>query len=280
MVSRNCSIVPDLFNEPEFHAFLETHGWVVHEADATFGHGCKSVGWRVDDRTWLRSSRRSGREQERLWTGSTAAAAHEVPGPRLIQRHAWRSGSTEWALEIYPLARGHVLSRNMTPPPELETHLSQSWWSDLSCRLRGIATWPTARTAVTQELVSRRLAQALPGIDPNRFVVERWAAGHADLHWQNLTDQCEILDWEAWGLVPAGFDVATLWTFSLGSPSLALKVLNELAGDARGSRDFRISMAFMLVEVLRMAERSNEYAPLREPAAQRLGCIKGELARG
>jgi len=46
-----------------------------------------------------------------------------------------------------------------------------------------------------------------------------WTAAHADLHWANvLAPDCALVDWEGWGLAPAGYDAATLYVHSLLAP--------------------------------------------------------------
>ncbi|MFL4910755.1 hypothetical protein ACJ6WF_48625 [Streptomyces sp. MMS24-I2-30] len=47
---------------------------------------------------------------------------------------------------------------------------------------------------------------------------------HADLHWANVTAPLRILDWESWGLAPAGFGGATLYAYSLLRPNVAARV--------------------------------------------------------
>ncbi|MFI5800717.1 hypothetical protein [Streptomyces sp. NPDC051677] len=45
--------------------------------------------------------------------------------------------------------------------------------------------------------------------------VSCWTTAHADVHWANLTSPLRLLDWEAWGRAPEGFDAATLYAYSL-----------------------------------------------------------------
>ncbi|MFC4906653.1 hypothetical protein [Actinomadura gamaensis] len=48
---------------------------------------------------------------------------------------------------------------------------------------------------------------------------------HGDLRWTNLTTRTPfLLDWEFWGLAPAGTDAATLYCTSLLVPDLAATI--------------------------------------------------------
>ncbi|WP_329162026.1 hypothetical protein OHB49_20580 [Streptomyces sp. NBC_01717] len=65
------------------------------------------------------------------------------------------------------------------------------------------------------------------GADVSTEVME-WSTAHADIQWSNLAgpELC-ILDWERWGLAPAGYDEATLYISSLTSPAVADRVFHE-----------------------------------------------------
>jgi hypothetical protein len=56
-------------------------------------------------------------------------------------------------------------------------------------------------------------------------------AGGADgVHRANLTGPpLVMLDWEAWYLVPVGFDVGLLHTYSLTRPTATARIRNEFA---------------------------------------------------
>ncbi|MFJ2397380.1 hypothetical protein ACIOTI_32105 [Streptomyces sp. NPDC087843] len=51
-----------------------------------------------------------------------------------------------------------------------------------------------------------------------------WTTAHADLHRANLTAPLCLLDWEAWGSAPEGFDAATLYADTLHERDLAARV--------------------------------------------------------
>ncbi|WP_251018428.1 hypothetical protein [Streptomyces sp. ISL-1] len=54
--------------------------------------------------------------------------------------------------------------------------------------------------------------------------VTRWATARGDLHWANLTTPLRNLDREGWGTAPEGFDVATLYAYTLLQPDVAARV--------------------------------------------------------
>jgi thiamine kinase-like enzyme len=38
---------------------------------------------------------------------------------------------------------------------------------------------------------------------------------HTDVHWNNLTVDGHLIDWEDWGASPRGYDAACLWQSAL-----------------------------------------------------------------
>jgi hypothetical protein len=48
-----------------------------------------------------------------------------------------------------------------------------------------------------------------------------WTCAHGDLHWANLTaPHLCLLDWETWGMAPAGYDPAMLYCASILRPDV------------------------------------------------------------
>ncbi|MGH3885275.1 MAG: hypothetical protein ACRDSZ_01695 [Pseudonocardiaceae bacterium] len=59
----------------------------------------------------------------------------------------------------------------------------------------------------------------------DRPTVTTWSTAHGDLQWANLTAPAPyLLDWEGWGIAPAGYDAATLYCYSLLAPNTARRV--------------------------------------------------------
>lgn len=148
-----------------------------------------------------------------FWTGNTDAnTITGVPKPRVLRSWEWAEGATRLHAELMTLVDG----RQCSPTPELRSpiELPSTWWRTLRESLRTLAVVPTSRTYLTEHEVARRLRVFFGDrADPT---VSEWAAPHADLHWANLSAPCLVLvDWEGWGVAPAGFDAATLYLHSL-----------------------------------------------------------------
>ena len=116
-----------------------------------------------------------------------------------------RAAHTDWqATELTKEdRRNQVILDTALTYAELDKVLSQ-------LKLVGEQSQSSARL---EDVTRQRVAA---GVDS---AVERWATAHADMHWCNVTAPvCCILDWEAWGLAPRGFDAATLYCASLPVP--------------------------------------------------------------
>lgn len=77
---------------------------------------------------------------------------------------------------------------------------------------------------------------------------------HGDLHWANLTapELC-LLDWELWGMAPAGYDPAVLYCASVLVPGIRDQVRAVFADQldtptGRGAQLAAILKLFCLVE--------------------------------
>jgi hypothetical protein len=105
------------------------------------------------------------------------------------------------------------------------------------------------------------------------------ATAHADLHWGNLTaPQCNLLDWEDWGLAPGGLDAATLWGFSLGVPSLAERVEREFRADL-DTRSGKLAKLLFCANAAQAAARHGTQMPFTGPARHMAAILMGDLVR-
>jgi hypothetical protein len=60
-----------------------------------------------------------------------------------------------------------------------------------------------------------QLVRDILGVD---ITIGRWESAHGDLHWCNvLVEPFGIVDWESWGLHPAGTGEAHLYLSALAS---------------------------------------------------------------
>lgn len=84
------------------------------------------------------------------------------------------------------------------------------------------------------------------------------------LHWANwLAPACGLVDWEGWGVEPAGFDAACLYLHSLLVPEMAERVNAELAA-ALDSRDSLLSQLYVAGRML-LHVNASDYADLAVP---------------
>ncbi len=100
---------------------------------------------------------------------------------------------------------------------------------------------------------------------PIDTTVNEWTTAQADLHWNNVTIDGYLLDWEDWGAAPRGLDAATLWQASLPHPELAARVQHEFATDLQ-TRSGRLAQLLQCANAIRIAARSGASTPLSEAA--------------
>ncbi|MGH3941944.1 MAG: aminoglycoside phosphotransferase [Pseudonocardiaceae bacterium] len=244
-------------------AAIEASATVV--GGAVFGWRDRSLGARVHAESaelWLRVVT----EQEQwaggeFWTGNTDAnAIIGIPKPRVLRDWEWAEGTTRLRAELMTLAEGQQCS----PTPELRfpVELPDRWWRMLRESLRALAVVPTSRTYLTENEVARRLRVFFGDrADPT---VSEWTAAHADLHWANLiVPDLAIVDWEGWGIAPAGFDAATLYLHSLLQPATAKQMRTEF-DELLEHRDGLISQLYVTTRILLRIEHG-DYPDLAIP---------------
>ncbi|UUU36560.1 hypothetical protein JIX56_45870 [Streptomyces sp. CA-210063] len=97
-------------------------------------------------------------------------------------------------------------------------------WADLAGVPEKVSTAETDRTdrvAVRRQYMDRAIPEFVGIPAPT---APCWTTAHADVHWANLCLPLRILDWEAWGRAPEGFDAATLYAYMLLQPDTAARV--------------------------------------------------------
>ncbi|MEV6972529.1 hypothetical protein [Kitasatospora sp. NPDC093806] len=150
-----------------------------------------------------------------------------VPRPHLRERRTWTEDGHGYLAELYDKVTAATIT---TDEPTLREapDLDDAWWDGLSTALDAIATVPSDRVAVRQEYLDRAMPQYLGrSIDTK---APAWTTAHGDLHWANLTSPAlTVLDWEGWGVAPAGYDAALLYSYSLLVPDTAARVRRRLA---------------------------------------------------
>jgi hypothetical protein len=182
-----------------------------------FGWHDRTIGTRVstaDGERWLRVvAEMSHWAGGAFWTGNLDAhAISGVPKPRLLTALDWSDGDYQLRAELMTLAPSPVIANNMVlrSAPDL----APSWWADLRRAVDALAAHPTERVCVAGSRLRLRLLAAF-GVEITPAELE-WTCAHGDLHWANLTaPHLCLLDWEAWGMAPSGYDPAVLYCASI-----------------------------------------------------------------
>ncbi|WP_030244924.1 hypothetical protein [Streptomyces sp. NRRL S-350] len=232
-----------MYSEPEpdiARRMRKMHATAAAALDATPIGSHEVWGWRgrtlsrpvetASGKRWLRlASALADKAGGKLWEGPQEAEQlipPVVPRPRLRERRTWTEGEHGYLAELYDKITASTITTH-EPILREAPDLDDAWWDSLSTALDAIATVPSARVAVRQEYLDRAMPQYL-GI-PIDTEVPAWTTAHGDLHWANLTSPAlTVLDWEGWGVAPAGYDAALLYSYSLLVPGTAAQVRRRL----------------------------------------------------
>ncbi|WP_345695751.1 hypothetical protein [Kitasatospora terrestris] len=234
----------------------------------------RSVATATGGRGWLRLvSAPADKAAGKLWDGpieAERAMPLAVPRPRLHQQHAWTEDGHGYLAELYEEVTAVVVSGD-DPVLRTEPALNEAWWTDLVTALDGIQQVSTSRVAVRQEYLDRAMPQFLGA--PVRTMVPVWTTAHGDLHWTNLTGPTlTILDWEGWGIAPAGYDAALLHSYSLLVPATANEIRERL-GHILDTPEGRFAELAVITELLQTTTRGDNLdleGPLRKRLAELL----------
>lgn len=212
---------------------------------------------------WLRvvSEQREWAEGD-FWTGNVdASAITGVAKPQVLRHWEWDDGASRLRAELMTLASG----RRCSATPELRESLPlpDAWWTGLRTSLEALATTHTQRVHLRQADVARRL-EVFFGDRVADPTVSRWAPAHTDLHWANLlAPECVLVDWEGWGLAPAGLDAASLYLHSLLQSDMAQRVHTEFATPLT-DRDGLLAQLYVTGRML-LRINSGDYPDLAVP---------------
>lgn len=161
-------------------------------------------------------------------------------------------GGLAYRAELTAFVASPVCSTGPVLRDELE--LPQAWWVSLRADLAQLATIRTGRVAVRQEYVDRSVPRFTGHPAPQ---VTAWVTVHGDLHLANLTfDGPVLLDWEGWGIGPAGYDAALLYAYSLLAPRTAARVRAEFT-DVLDTSSGRTALLIVATELLHSASRGD-----------------------
>ncbi|MGH3950149.1 MAG: aminoglycoside phosphotransferase [Pseudonocardiaceae bacterium] len=198
-----------------------------------------------------------------FWTGNTdaTAAIAGVAKPEVLRHWEWTDGEYRLRAELMTLLPG----RHCSATPELRQSLPLPghWWQRLHASLAALAGTHTERVHLSQADLAHRIRVFFGDrvADPT---VTAWTAAHTDLHWANLmAPHCALVDWEGWGLAPAGFDAATLYLHTLAVPDMAQHVHDQFAGQL-DARDGLLAQLYVTGRML-LRINSGDYPDLAIP---------------
>jgi hypothetical protein len=177
---------------------------------------------------WLRVASDPHHYDTFWWNGTSEATSlpDSLPRPLLRATHHWTDPNWRYRADLFDRTPAPV---STTLVLDHDPSLPASWWTQLRGALRTLTGVPTSRLAVRQARLDSAMPAILgPGV-PTRSPGP-WTTCHGDLHFGNVCGPNLIaLDWEGWGLSPAGYDAARLYLTSLACPDTAAKVRRELA---------------------------------------------------
>ncbi|MBV9140564.1 MAG: aminoglycoside phosphotransferase [Pseudonocardiales bacterium] len=237
-------------------------------APPVFGWHDRTIGTPVstaDGERWLRvAAEMSYWAGGAFWTGNRdAGAIDDVPKPRLVTKLDWSDGDCQLRADLMTVAPSPVIAHDMVlrSTPDL----TPTWWADLRRAVDILAAHPTERVCVAGSRLRLRLLSAF-GVNSDPTEVE-WTCAHGDLHWANLTaPRLCLLDWEAWGLAPAGYDAAVLYCASILRPDV-LRTVHGTFADLLDSPSGQVAQLAAILKLLCLVE-DGEHLDIAAPLHQ------------
>lgn len=206
-------------------------GTSLDPVTARIGGEDGATGGAVSDRgTWVRLQHRPANTDPppRWHAEETAAELTGVRKPTWHRAVTWddTTRGVWWRADELDHVTAPVVG-SITAPPE--TCPPDWWWHQLRANLDALRHHSTDRVALSQHELDCEIAEIADNeLDTH---VPEWAPAHGDLCWPNITTDGQLLDWEAWGLAPRGYDAATLWGLSLPHPDLAAQIQSTFADE-------------------------------------------------
>ena len=150
-----------------------------------------------------------------------------LPKPKVIAQSEWKQDEVSWRALLMAVAPSEAAARNPWSAPS-SSDIPDSWFADLREALRAVQCVRTSRYIYTPAEFTAAIKTYLPEGTPTK--ADAWCVQHGDLHWCNLTlPHLTLLDWEVWGLAPAGYGAGRLLAFSLLVPEVAQKLEETFA---------------------------------------------------
>lgn len=202
-----------------------------------------------------------------FFTGEAEAGALAgVPKPALLADVKWSSGLVTWGARLMTFIEAPVVEHNPWAGTRA-AQLGEVWIGKLKAALDRLAQARTRRTAFdprhVRAVIEERYGAAAPALD-------EWRSAHCDLQWSNLTaPDLAILDWEAWGLGPPGYDVATLLAYSTNDAVLVAR-LERVFAETLAKRSVQATRLYVLDQLLKSAKGGWIDPTLSDPLARML----------
>lgn len=247
----------------------------THEAWGWHGRTLSQAVTTPHGPAWLRvACAPIGQAVATFWDGSIEAERAmpaSVPRPRLRLWHDWNDQGWEYRAELYDYAatRPAATSPVLTAIPDLPT----AWWAAVRVTLDDIASVRTSRVTIQQSYLDHTMPRLL-GTPIDTTAPRPWTTAHGDFHFANISAPTLCLvDFEGWGLAPAGYDAATLHSYSLLVPPVAARIRTELV-EMLDTPAGRFAELVAITELLQAATRGDHLA-LAEPLRWRASLILG-----
>lgn len=228
-----------------------------------------------DGPAWLRvAAAPVGQAAAVFWDGSIEAEKampRSIPRPRLRTWHDWGDQRWQYRAELYDRVAEHPAAPALvlTAAPDLPPR----WWAAVRATLDDVAAIPTRRLTIHQAFLDYAMPRFL-GTPITSQAPCPWTTAHGDFHFANLcAPTLRLLDFEGWGQAPAGYDAATLHSYSLLVPAIAVRVRRELA-HILNTPGGRFAELAVITELLHTAARG-ENAPITEPLRRRASALLG-----
>jgi hypothetical protein len=208
---------------------------------------------------WLRvAGARHHQIDPTFWDGTLAATnlPTGIPRPRLRAHRDWVDDPYRYRAELHDPAPAPPVS----PSAILEetARVPAGWYNQLRDALDLLSTVDTERHTISQQYLHTVMPRYLDG--PVDSTVPAWSTAHGDLHFANLcAPTFTMLDWEGWGLAPAGYDAAMLHTYSLLVPDTAHQVYTAFA-DILDTPTGRFAQQAVVCELLHSTTRGANLA--------------------
>lgn len=199
--------------------------------------------------------------ESKLWNGELLASTvfRKVHKPRILSDYDWNDCEWDWRCLTMERIDEPVLSDK--PTLAAKSTFSDKWVDSVYESLQLISSQFTERIGIRQDLVTRRIAERFGPEVPS--TVGEWATAHNDLHFANLTvETAWILDWESWGLAPAGFDAAWLYCNCLANPRASKRIFERFEPLLSNSSG-KLALMFSVAELQRMNKLYGEYPEIQ-----------------